>query len=89
MKLEDLPKRWQVKLDEHLAKKSNYWDPLGAEDFPANTAIKLTFPDGSTAQFNYALLLKAPELKEVALFTEHCGYHIFPQHGLQVEELTI
>ena len=89
MKPQDLPPRWQNKLKEYLDTKNSIYDNLGAGDFPSNKAIKLVFPDGSTAQFNYAMLLEAPELKEIALFTEHCGYHIFSDYGLEITEVTL
>jgi len=31
--------------------------------------------------FHYAFYLLDEELNEVAVFTEHCGYHIFPLFG--------
>ena len=82
----DLPQRWQAKLKEYLVTKKSSYDTLGAGDFPSNNVLKLTFPDGSSIQFNYALALKAPEFKEIAVFTEHCGYHIFPDYELEIEE---
>lgn len=43
--------------------------------------VWLRFPDGSSAIFKYALYLIARGRNEVAVFTEHCGYHAFPLHG--------
>ena len=34
--------------------------------------------DGSQAFFRFAFFIQAPEWQELAVFTEHCGYHIFP-----------
>lgn len=88
MNSKDLPDRWQSRLKGYLSTKKNYGQNLGAEDFPSNKILRLTFPDGSVVQFNYAMILKAPELNEVAVFTEHCGYHIFPSYDLHIEEVT-
>jgi len=49
--------------------------------------LKLTFQDGSFAFFYYAFYLEDEPLKEVAVFTEHCGYHIFPLSGTRLEQL--
>ena len=53
-------------------------------DFPCSHSVNVTFDDGSTASFRYAILIEAPELNEVGIFTEHCGYHIFPLGGTHV-----
>jgi hypothetical protein len=51
---------------------------LGAGDFPTAKVAHIEFPDGSAAQFRYAIVIGAPEISEVGVFTEHCGDHIFP-----------
>jgi hypothetical protein len=51
---------------------------LEAGDFPTARVAHIEFPDGSAAQFRYAIVVEAPEIGEVGVFTEHCGYHIFP-----------
>ena len=36
-------------------------------------------------EFKYAFLIEAPELQEVAVFTEHCDYQLFPLYdGLKL-----
>jgi hypothetical protein len=45
----------------------------------------MEFPDGSSAFFHYAFYLKDETLGEVAVFTEHCGYHIFPLYDTRLE----
>lgn len=39
--------------------------------------LKIEFGDRSNAFFNYAFYWIDEESKEIAVFTEHCGYHIF------------
>lgn len=74
----DLPERWKTKVREYLrAKGETKYDTLGSSDFPADSVVRINFEDGSTAEFKYAFVMKAPEWREVAVFTEHCGYHLF------------
>ncbi len=51
---------------------------LRAEDFKSRRSVRLAFPDGSTALFRYAFLAADEERRELAVFTEHCGHHVFP-----------
>ncbi|PQO46096.1 hypothetical protein C5Y93_11005 [Blastopirellula marina] len=58
---------------------------LSTQDFRGT--VSLRFPDGSFALFRHAFYLVSEELSEIALFTEHCGYHVFPRYDTQVEML--
>lgn len=79
MKHDDLPQRWRAKVIEWIRTYADdSRERLSAEDFPCSHSISITFDDGSTASFLYAILIEAPDLNEVGVFTEHCGYHIFP-----------
>jgi hypothetical protein len=85
MKHEDLPQRWKERLKRWLI--SHAEDPrekLSAEDFYTEMVVKLRFDDESYAEFNYAIVIEAPELNEIGVFTEHCGYHIFSLGGTHV-----
>lgn len=42
--------------------------------------VHIEFEDDSKIEFRYAFAIEAPELKEIAVFTEHCGYHLFQLH---------
>lgn len=79
--LQDLPDRWKVRLAGHLQAKGR--DRLGASDFPHHLMIRLC--DGSEAKFNHAFALRDDSLDEVAVFTEHCGYHVFPGYETVIE----
>ncbi len=85
MKHADLPERWAERLRAHL-REAHGPDRghLSATDF-SNQSLNINFPDGSSAFFRYAFYLLDRELNEVAVFTEHCGYHIFPLAGSQLE----
>ncbi len=82
MKHEDLPQRWKDKIDNYLSEKGfDYYGKkykrLSVYDFSDNLNLKISFHDGSKAFFNDAFYWIYEEHKEVAVFTEHCGYHIF------------
>jgi len=52
---------------------------LSAYDFPPNT-VRVQFEDGSSLSFKNALLLRND--KSTAVFTEHCGYHVFSNESI-------
>ncbi len=80
MRHQDLPQRWKDRVVQHLRSRGEEkHDRLSAYDFPGNHVAKIRFEDGSFAEFRYPLVIEAPELNEVGVFTEHCGYHIFTQ----------
>ncbi len=84
MKHEQLPLRWQARLAEYLGSRH-----ISAVDFPCGKMLKLGFPDGSQAQFLYAFAIQDPDHREIAVFTEHCGYHIFPLTDTEIEEASL
>lgn len=86
MRSTDLPERWKLKLHEYLiAKGSAKPEKLSASEFPSETTVGIRFEDGSHVEFKYAFVIEAPEFREVAVFTEHCGHHFFPLYdGLEL-----
>ena len=83
MRHEDLPERWKQRVVEHALEESGgRWRTLSASSFSSKTVAVLRFDDGSTAKFNYPLLLQDDE--EICLLTEHCGYHIFTKEGATI-----
>jgi hypothetical protein len=93
MRKTDLPLRWRERIerltDERYGLDYKHRGSLGASDFPANAHVSVEFPDGSEATFRYAFFIAAPEYDEVAVFTEHCGYHIFPAGDLRIEQIEV
>ncbi|TVT43714.1 hypothetical protein FNT36_06410 [Hymenobacter setariae] len=78
MRYNDLPERWKAKLQQHVATtRGGEFRGLSASDFSSNS-VAITFEDGSQVEFKYAFVIQALEMREVGVFTEHCGYHIFP-----------
>lgn len=83
-----VPQHWVERLQRHLrAKYGDDRNKLSAYDFPSGQAVRITFPDGSQVHFRHAFALADSASGEVAVFTEHCGYHIFPLVDAQVEVL--
>jgi len=85
MKQAELPERWQKRLQAYLSEIGVSTGQLSANEFRDH--LKLNFDDGSFAFFYYALELHDEALNEVAVFTEHCGYHIFPLKGTDIERM--
>jgi hypothetical protein len=84
MKYHDLPDRWKDRLAEYIHDElGEDRDQLGAYDFPYH--LKISFPDGSTVFFYWAFFIPDPEQNEAAVFTEHCGYHLFPWINTEFE----
>lgn len=90
MRHEDLPECWKLKLQEYLiAKGITKHSMLSASDFVSDNMVRIRFEDDSYVEFKYAFAIEAPELREVAVFTEHCGYHLFPLYeGLELSMLS-
>lgn len=82
MRKEELPDRWLRRREQYTDEKYGvdyaYRGLLGAGDFPCGSLVHVHLEDGSQALFRYAFYIAALEWQEVAVFTEHCGYHIFP-----------
>jgi len=84
----DLPERWKERIVQWIRKfADDERTELGASDFPCSHRLRLKFDDGSEAEFRYALLIEEPSFREIGVFTEHCGYHIFPLGGTHVARI--
>jgi hypothetical protein len=60
---------------------------LSVPDFPSNEELNLAFPDGSSAHFRFAFYVSDAQRRQIAVFTEHCGYHVFSARGMVVERI--
>jgi hypothetical protein len=83
--IQNLPERWQSKLADYLSAKGRA--QLSAGDFPSN-GLMIRFPDDSEARFRFAFALRDDDCCEIAVFTEHCGYHVFPSFDTIVEVIS-
>jgi hypothetical protein len=53
-------------------------DQLSAGDFRGDQSVHLQFADGSFAMFRCAFAVLDEAGERCMVFTEHCGYHVFP-----------
>jgi hypothetical protein len=84
----NIPDKWKERLRVYIREQTGEdRDYLSATDFKTDSLVHLRFPDGSFALFRYAFCLVSAEDNEAAVFTEHCGYHIFSSYDLQIESL--
>lgn len=74
--LDYLPSHWQENVEEYLTRPGAEYNQISVADF--NADIRIKFEDGSNAFFENAFYLPDTEVQEIAIFTEHCGYHVFP-----------
>lgn len=74
--LSELPSRWQNAVADYLDRRGAEYRQISVADFVND--VRIVFEDGSTAHFNYAFYLADDVANEIAVFTEHCGYHVFP-----------
>ena len=82
------PEPWKPRLRQYLRERCGEdRDRLSAYDFPQNQNIFIRFPDRSQVFFRYAFAITDEAGDEVAVFTEHCGYHVFPADEAEVETL--
>ncbi len=88
MKHDDLSGRWKGNLKTYLQETlKEDRDQLLATDFNVHYSVKIDFEDSSSAFFRYAFYLIDEASNDFAVFTEHCGYHVFPLTGTQLELL--
>jgi hypothetical protein len=84
----EIPAYWREQVRRHIQET---WgedrDYLLAHDFPVGQSVRAVFPDGSEFLFRYAFYLADTSSREVAVFTEHCGYHYFPLVDVQIERV--
>ncbi|MDO8387796.1 MAG: hypothetical protein Q7T13_15560 [Polaromonas sp.] len=52
-------------------------------DFPGGQ-LRIELMDGSVVQFEWAFHIASDAKRAIAVFTEHCGHHVFPHHEAKV-----
>lgn len=74
---------WSEELATKLGRSAQELETRGlnASDFPISSCVKLLFPDGSKVHSQHAFYVTSELRSAIAVFTEHCGYHIFPLIG--------
>ncbi|ELI5391752.1 hypothetical protein RRJ89_004358 [Vibrio parahaemolyticus] len=83
----ELVVNWAQILSEKLGRSAYELslNGLTCADFPPDS-IEIIFEDDSYCKFNYAFAVINEPRQEVAIFTEHCGYHVFSSLGVSVYE---
>ena len=80
-----IPEGFERLVHEHILRaRGEEREELRAYDFPSGTSLCLRFPDGSSARFEHAFAIADPSRRLLAVFTEHCGYHVFPAEELEM-----
>ena len=81
-----VPDEWKPCLRAHLrATCGEDRDRLSAGDFRGDQSVHLRFDDGSFALFRYAFAVLDEAGERCMVFSEHCGYHVFPVGAGSVE----
>ncbi len=80
---------WVEELSQHVGRSVEeiLRKGLGADDFPTNESLHIKLMDGSFVQFQYAFYVVNAEKFAIAVFTEHCGYHVFPFHEAEISRI--
>lgn len=76
---------WAAELSAHFGCDAATFrtKPTSHMSFP-HEAVRLELMDGSHAQFKNAFFIASEAKKAIAVFTEHCGHHVFPFHEARV-----
>lgn len=51
--------------------------------FPAGV-LRIELMDGSEVRFSYAFHVVCELRRTIAVFTEHCGHHLYPYHEAKI-----
>jgi hypothetical protein len=84
-----IPQGFEQLVRDHVLQASgDDREYLSAYEFPNGQSVAVWFPDGSYCYFEHAFFIKDGVRQLVAVFTEHCGYHVFPLQELRIATLT-
>ena|SRR5262245_56232968 len=80
----ELVREWADELSVHTghAKERLIENPQ-CLDFP-NGVLRIELMDQSMVEFRWAFHIVSEHRKAIAVFTEHCGHHVFPYHEAKV-----
>jgi hypothetical protein len=71
-------------IEAEWAKELALAPAAGGGDFKPRDTVHVVLMDGSAVTFKYAFFLVSEEKRAIAVFTEHCGNHVFPWHEATV-----
>ncbi len=81
----NLPERWQEEIQNYLVEIGSKYKSLSIDNF--SNDLSIDFDDGSYAFFHNAFYIVKKDWKEIAIFTEHNGYHIYPLLTVKIETI--
>ena len=86
---EQILEDWAEELSSHIGRSVQdiREKGLSATDFSPLHDLRVSLMDGSFVQFRYAFAVSSEAKRAIAVFTEHCGYHVFPNHEASISEL--
>lgn len=80
-----LETEWAPELAAHLGcNEADFRSAPGKYLAFPSQGLRVELMDGSFAELRWAFALVSEERKAVAVFTEHCGHHLFPYHEARV-----
>ncbi len=76
---------WASELAEHFGRRT---DEVLQEvrpwfEFPSGQ-LRIELMDDSAVQFFWAFHIVSEGKRAIAVFTEHCGHHVFPYHEAKI-----
>ena len=82
---EQLQQEWAAELAAHFRISVEQFraNPTRAMDYPTGI-LRIELMDGSFVEFQHAFHIHSPAKKAIAVFTEHCGHHLYPNHEARV-----
>ena len=82
---EQLQQEWATELAAHFGVSVEQFraNPTRLMGYPAGT-LRVELMDGSFVEFQWAFHIHSPAKKAIAVFTEHCGHHLYPHHEARV-----
>lgn len=77
--------QWSIELGLHFGQPSDRVLERDRPwfDFP-DGQLRIELMDGSAVQFKHAFHIVNEAKCAIAVFTEHCGHHVFPYHDARI-----
>jgi hypothetical protein len=81
----EVEREWSEELASHFRclPEALLANPRALMAYPT-AAVRIELMDGSFAEFKCAFFVVSEHKKAIAIFTEHCGHHVFPYHVARV-----
>lgn len=82
---EQLQNEWAAELAAYFGHSLEQFraNPNRIIDYPTGT-LRIELMDGSFVEFQHAFHILSASKKAIAVFTEHCGHHLYPYHDARV-----